>query len=69
MKSLLLCITISAFALTSSLYAADTKPCTDKAACTDKSKACCGEKSACTKGAPSKTVLMTPKAAALAGKS
>jgi hypothetical protein len=68
MKKLIICLTVSAFALVSS-HAGDSKPCTgkDKAACSDK-KACCSEKSMCSKGAPSKNVLMSPKAAAQAGK-
>jgi hypothetical protein len=75
MKKLILSLAISAFALTLSVQAdsnstTTTKaPAAKKATCTDSSKDCCsGGKSAC-KSMPSKTVLMSPKAAALAGKS
>jgi hypothetical protein len=69
MKKLIICLTVSVFALAST-YAGDTKAACkdkDKAACADK-KACCSEKSMCSKGAPAKNVLMSPKAAAQAGK-
>lgn len=78
MKKIVLALTVAAFAFASSLMAAD-KPCNakDKAACKDKDKAaccsadkkdCCKDKSSCSKPAPSKSALMSPKAAAAAGK-
>ncbi|MDB6022031.1 MAG: hypothetical protein JWQ04_1888 [Pedosphaera sp.] len=71
MKKLILCVAASAFALASSVQADNsTKAPADKnATCSEGSKSCCGGKSACTKSMPSKTVLMSPKAAAAAGKS
>jgi len=71
MKKIILALTVSAFAITSALYAADTKPAAataDKGSCCDKAKSgCCADKSACSK-TPSKGVAMSPKAASLASK-
>jgi hypothetical protein len=72
MKKLILCLTVSAFALVSSLQAADGKaPAADKATSANKAKAtasgCCSE-SGCCKGGCSKPVLMSPKAAGQSGK-
>ena len=63
MKKLIVCLGISALALASSVQAGD------KAACTDKSSACCSgcspSKSACKTS--SKKVVMSPKAAGAVG--
>ncbi|EEF60389.1 hypothetical protein Cflav_PD3359 [Pedosphaera parvula Ellin514] len=69
MKKFIFCIAISALALAPSSYAGDAKPCTgkDKVACSADKKDCCSNKSSCSK-AVSKSVLMSPKAAAAAGK-
>jgi hypothetical protein len=62
MKKLIVCLTVSVFALASSVQAGD------KATCSDKSSACCsGSKSACSKAATSKKVVMSPKAAGAVG--
>ena len=70
MKKIIVCLTVSAFALVSSLHAGDTKTCTDKSMTSSaKGASCCsGGKSACAK-MPTKTVLMSPKASVAAGKS
>ena len=75
-----LIVSVSAFALAASLFAADTKTAAttkDMGSCCDKAKAgsaCCSEstgakttKSACSK-TPSRGIAMSPKAAALAAK-
>ncbi|MDB6066634.1 MAG: hypothetical protein JWR26_2842 [Pedosphaera sp.] len=72
MKNLILCLTVSAFALGSSLHAADTKASTtDKTTDAKKAKVTasggCSESSCC-KGGCAKPVLMSPKAASQAGK-
>ena len=66
MKKIILGLAVSAFAVTSALYAADTKPAAaaDKGSCCDKAKSgCCADKTACSK-TPSKGVAMSPKKAA-----
>lgn len=74
MKKLILSLAVTAFALASAMADNNTKATADsKASCSSDGKACCSVdgkgKSACTKGMPTKTVLMSPKAAAAAGKS
>jgi hypothetical protein len=65
MKKFIIALTVSVFALAGSLHADDKAPTTkvvaDKAACCDKAKGSCCQ-SACSK-TPSKSVLMSPKAA------
>ncbi|HWF18814.1 MAG TPA: hypothetical protein VG754_06075 [Verrucomicrobiae bacterium] len=84
MKNLFLCVTLAMFAMASSVLAdsnttakaaadksgdccGSNNCCDSKGHCADKSKS--SAKSACSKGMPSKSVLMSPKAAAAAGKS
>ena len=69
MKKLILSLTVTAFALASALADGNTKASADSTACCSDAKASCsaGGKSACKKGMPSKTVLMSPKAAASMG--
>ena len=71
MKNLFICLTLSAFAVTSVLAdnAVPTKASADKkSACCASSKGCCEKTTSCHKMAcksmPSKTVLLSPKAEA-----
>ena len=72
MKKLIIALTVSTFALTGALHAADTKVAADKGGCCDKTAAtakaggsCCGEKTACSKSISRKSA-MSPKAMDLA---
>jgi hypothetical protein len=70
MKKLILSLAVSAFALAAVQADNNAKAPSEKnATCCEANKTSCCSKSACTKGMPTKTVLMSPKAAAAAGKS
>ena len=71
MKKIILSLAVTAFALASAMADNTTKATADSKASCCEGKACCSAgangKSACTKGMPSKTALMSPKAATAAG--